>query len=102
LPRVKTTPMLRISYEPERAAGGGVLKLDGQVSGEWVEELRRAYDDRRPAVSAITIDLKDVTFIDRAGIAFFDEIYADVTLINCSLFAAEQLKPVIARHDAAV
>jgi len=91
--------MLRISYEPQRAAGGSVLKLEGQVSGRWVAELRRAYDDR-PAAGAMTIDLRDVTFIDRAGIAFFDEIYPDVTLINCSLFAAEQLKPVIARHDA--
>ena len=92
--------MLRISYESQRAAGGSVLKLEGQVSGRWVAELRRAYDDRRPAAGAMTIDLRDVTFIDRAGIAFFDEIYPDVTLINCSLFAAEQLKPVIARHDA--
>jgi hypothetical protein len=41
-----------------------------------------------------------VTFIDRAGIALFDEIYADVTVINCSLFAAEQLRTVRARHDA--
>jgi hypothetical protein len=41
-----------------------------------------------------------VTFIDRTGVAFLDEMYGHVTLADCSLFAAEQLKTVIERHEA--
>ena len=71
------------------------------LADRWVAELRRAYEERRlGSAGPLTLDLRDVTFIDRAGIALFDEIYADVTVINCSLFAAEQLRTVIARHDA--
>jgi anti-anti-sigma regulatory factor len=90
--------MLKISFAAA-SHGGSVLTLEGRVAGQWVEELRRAYEERR-RIRPLTIDLKDVTFIDRAGIAFFDEIYSNVTLVNCSLFAAEQLKPVTERHYA--
>ena len=90
--------MLKISFKGSR--NGGVLTLEGRVAGQWVEELRRACEEHRIGIHPLTIDLKDVTFIDRAGVAFFDEIYSNVTLVNCSLFAAEQLKPVTERHYA--
>ena len=92
--------MLKISYESHSSPTDVVLRLEGQVAGRWVAELRRVYDERRSGAAALTIDLKNVTFIDRESLALFDEIYPDVTLVNCSLFAAEQLKPVIERHDA--
>jgi len=76
------------------------LALDGQVSGRWVAELRRVFDAHPGAARPLTIDLRGVTFIDQAGVAFFDEVCGDVTLVNCSLFAAEQLKPVMERQDA--
>ncbi len=31
--------------------------------------------------------------------AFFGEVSSHMTLINCSLVAAEQLRPVLARQD---
>ena len=92
--------MLCITHQTESTVGGSILRLEGRIVGPWVDELRRAYM-ARPADSRcpLTIDLRDVTFIGPAGIAFFDEIYPSVTLINCSLFALEQLKAVIERHD---
>ena len=91
--------MLKISFLPSLGTGT-VLKLEGRIVGEWVAELRRVCQEHRDPASLLTLDLRDVTFIDRAGVAFFDEIYAHVTLVNCSLLAAEQLKPVTERHDA--
>lgn len=90
--------MLRITHDID--ATGAILRLEGRVSGPWVDELRRACLEqaatpRRP----LTIDLRDVTFIDTAGLALFDEIFPTVTLVNCSLFAVEQLKVVFERHD---
>ena len=45
------------------------------------------------------MDLRQVTFIDASGVAFFHEVGPAVSLVNCSLFAAEQLKDVMARHQ---
>jgi anti-anti-sigma regulatory factor len=90
--------MLKISVQSSSRATSTVLKLEGQVTGRWVGELRRACEEHRSTPHPLTLDLKDVTFIDRSGIALFDEISSRVTLINCSLFAAEQLRPVLERH----
>ena len=47
------------------------------------------------SMNPVTLDLTNVTFIDSAGIAFFGEVLTDVTLVNCSLFAAELLKDLM-------
>jgi anti-anti-sigma regulatory factor len=88
--------MLKISHDA--SSPGVVLRLEGQVAGRWVEELRRVYEDSHSTSAPVTLDLRDVTFIDRAGLAFFADLHPNVTLANCSLFAAEQLKPVIERQ----
>ena len=90
--------MLKISFQPGSSDAAAVLILEGQVAGQWVAELRRACDEHHGVARPLTIDLKDVTFIDRTGVSFFDDVFDHVTLVNCSLFAAEQLKPVIERH----
>jgi anti-anti-sigma regulatory factor len=91
--------MLKISYDSDSSLARQVLRLEGQIAGRWVAELRRVYDERRDNSHPLTIDLKDVTFIDRSGVAFFADVYPEVVLVNCSLFAAEQLKPVIERQE---
>jgi anti-anti-sigma regulatory factor len=93
--------MLKITHETPAALGRTVLRLEGQIGGQWVEELRRAFAEvRRGSPMPLIVDLKEVTFIDHAGLALLDEIYPDITLINCSLFAAEQLRPVTERRLA--
>ena len=91
--------MLRIT-EQSAADGSSALRLEGAVAGPWVKELRRAFRARwRRGGSPVVFDLEKVSFIDNAGIEFFAEVASEVGLINCSLFAAEQLKDVLARRQ---
>ena len=93
----RTDSMLKITRDQDaRPDGGTLFRLEGQIAGRWVDELRLACTGSR--VPPLTLDLKNVTFIDAAGIAFFDEVWTEITLVNCSLFAAEQLKDVMQRH----
>jgi hypothetical protein len=94
--------MLKITPHANPAARSATLVLEGQVAGPWVDELRGVYGEMRRSHgdASITFDLKDVTFIDADGLAFFQEAGPAVIVINCSLFAAEQLKDVLARHEA--
>ena len=95
----ESAAMLRITYDSDGTPPGAVLTLEGRIVGPWVIELRRAYLEHAGSKGPLTIDLKDVTFIDPDGVAFFDEVYPAVTLVNCSLFAVEQLRAVRERHD---
>jgi anti-anti-sigma regulatory factor len=91
--------MLRITHDIDATTTGAILRLEGRVVGPWVDELRRACLEQHAAPHRpLTIDLGAVTFVDSAGIALFDEIFPTVTLINCSLFAVEQLRAVLERH----
>lgn len=91
--------MLKITRDQHaRSDGGTLLRLEGQITGPWVDELRLAC--RGSHVRApIELDLRNVTFIDTAGLAFFDEVWTEITVVNCSLFAAEQLKDLTSRKQ---
>ena len=92
--------MLKITPPTDAAATPTTIVLEGQIAGRWVDELRAVLDEARAATrdAAVTLDLKDVTFIDASGLALFEEVGSAVAVINCSLFAAEQLREVIARQ----
>ena len=93
----RTREMLKITKDQNAQPDcGAVLRLEGQVAGRWVNELRLACSDRG-ITTPLTLDVKNVTFIDAAGVAFFDEVWTEITVINCSLFVAAQLKDVITR-----
>ena len=58
--------MLKITFKdtPE----GTKVKLEGKLSGPWVEELERSWTERSPlAPENVIIDLSDVTYIDPEG-----------------------------------
>jgi anti-anti-sigma factor len=92
--------MLRISPAETTDDDGGVrLRLEGEVSGPWVHELRRVcsetLDRNGHGAAPLVLDLADVHFIDPAGIGLFRELVTRrVWLTNCSVFVAEQLKEV--------
>jgi anti-anti-sigma regulatory factor len=72
---------------------GGVLVLAGAVAGPWVEELRRAVEAALARGAAVRLDLRDVTFVDHAGVTLLAGLAArDVTLRNGSPFVTELLK----------
>jgi len=90
--------VLQITQETSRDSV--TLRLAGRIAGQWVDELWRTYHDRRQnSRVALTMDLRNVTFIDAAGIDFFEDVADEVMLVNCSPFAAEQLKSVLARQE---
>jgi len=57
--------MLRISWDQESSPAK--LSLHGKVSGPWVEELKRVWDEVESKGSRVIVDLTEVTFIARDG-----------------------------------
>jgi anti-anti-sigma regulatory factor len=91
--------MLRITCTDSDDRDCVLLRLAGDVRGQWVDELRRACDEAVPASHRarrqLVLDLRDVLFIDARGVVLFHELTAQFAqFINCSPFVAEQLKEV--------
>ena len=79
--------------------GPTILRLEGQVTDAWVDELRRVCHetsgDHDGGLRPLVLDLTDVFFIDAEGVALFRELAVrHVTVTNGSLFVTEQLKEV--------
>jgi anti-anti-sigma regulatory factor len=77
------------------SSGNGVrLRVEGRLTGRWVEELRRACDLHALSDGIrLTLDLADVSFADAAGIELLKELkIRSVTLLRPSSLVAEQLK----------
>src|ERR1043166_6489873 len=69
------------------------LRLEGQVRGPWVEELRQSCIQILATGRGLTLDMTDVSFIDLDGVALFRSLSDhNLTLLHCSLFVGEQLK----------
>jgi anti-anti-sigma regulatory factor len=89
--------MLRIS----RATSEGhsepkLLRLEGQITGPWVEELRRVCAEtlgNNGGGGRLILDLAGVSFLDADGLALFRELAARrVSFTSSSAFITEQLK----------
>ena len=84
--------MLKISCM-ESMDNARTLRLDGQVIGPWVEELRSVCERLLTQGNQLTLDLAGVSFIDREGVSLLWTLAArQVELINRSRFVAEQLR----------
>ncbi len=84
--------MLRIS-NTESAENGAILRLEGQLSGPWIDELDHACADILTTGRTLTLDLGDVSLIDRPGLALLASLsYRAVALARCSAFHAEQIR----------
>jgi ABC-type transporter Mla MlaB component len=84
--------MLRIS-EMGQPGEGMALRLEGELIGPWVIEVRKACEPFLSNGGGLTLDLADVLLVDRAGIALLKEFKrVQVGLVNCSPFLTEQLK----------
>ena len=84
--------MLRISTI--EAAGETVtLRLDGQITGQWVKLLQRTCEAQLKKGARVTIDLKNVSFVDRDGIALLRSLTdRRVEILNALPFIAEQIR----------
>src|SRR5262245_28050360 len=74
--------MLRMTNLRETMPDGGVvwtLKQEGNIQGEWVTELRRAWRTVRLAAAgaSIRLVLADVQLVDAAGKVLLAEMHRD-------------------------
>ena len=83
--------MLRISgpFEDETMA---TLKVEGQIVGVWVDLLEREWLGATTDGSHVTIDLRDVSFVDAAGTLMLRSLArTGVRLVNPSPYVAALL-----------
>jgi hypothetical protein len=84
--------VLKISHDAS-LHGVVILRLEGQVKGPWVEKLRRLCDQCLATRNALALDLTEVSFLDRGGVALCRRLQdRHVALLHCSPFIVEQLK----------
>jgi len=83
--------MLRIERDTTQD-GIEALRLEGQLAGAWVDELRAACLAAIHRGATPRLDLGGVTFIDLEGMALLRDLWAHLVVTRSSLFAAEQLK----------
>jgi hypothetical protein len=69
------------------------LRLEGQVKGPWVEELRRACAQELATGRGLILEMTGVSFLDLDGVALCRSLSdRNVALLHCSPFVEEQLK----------
>lgn len=85
--------MLRVTVV-ESSRSAVTLRVEGRMTGSFVEELRRACDVHTISdVVQLSLDLADVSFADAAGIVLLKELHSrGVGFLRTSPFMAEQLK----------
>lgn len=84
--------MVRIS-EIELTGEAATLRLEGRVLKALVGEVKSACEEHLSKGYRLTLDLADLSFADREGIALLQELMErGVALTNCSPFLNEELK----------
>ena len=70
-----------------------ILQLDGSISGQWIELLRESAASVLAEGLVLTLDLKNICFIDCEGLALIKSLMGQgVRQLNAPLFVAEQLR----------
>ena len=86
--------MLRISRD-EATNGCVNLRLEGELTGPWVDETRRVCEASTASGHKLRLDLAGVTFVDRAGLKLLTGLQKiNAELENCSAFLKAQLHSV--------
>ncbi|MGC2402911.1 MAG: STAS domain-containing protein [Acidobacteriaceae bacterium] len=90
---ILATAMLRITVI-ETSEGAAVLRVEGRITGYYVEELRRACDARASLDKIrLSLELADVSFADLTGIELLKDLRRrGVGLVQTTPFMTEQLK----------
>ena len=84
--------MLKITKVTE-SKKGITLQLDGRVAGQWIELLRESAESVLEEGRRLTLDLKNICFIDCEGLALIKSLIGRrVRTVNAPLFVAEQLR----------
>ncbi len=77
------------------AKGSAVLKLEGKLSGPWVDELQNCWKEavaEGPHRKAIKIDMRGVSYVDPAGQNLLRLMEREgASLVECSDFIRQVL-----------
>jgi ABC-type transporter Mla MlaB component len=88
LPRNLTKPPQGIMAPPKLKS-----PLEGQIVGAWISELGGACERMLTAGRKVTLDLGDVSLIDRSGLTLLVSLSRRaVALVRCSPFQEAQLR----------
>lgn len=69
------------------------LQLHGQVKGRWVLLLGETCEAHLQKGLRVVVDLRNVSFADRDGIALFQSLQdRQVTILNALPFVSEQMR----------
>jgi ABC-type transporter Mla MlaB component len=83
--------MLKIS-EVKSARQTTTFRLEGQLVGPWVDELKQVCAPLMKNSCPVTLDLADVVFVDAAGVAALTRLSDQgAKLLNATPFVAAQL-----------
>jgi ABC-type transporter Mla MlaB component len=92
---VSGTAVLKITTT-EGAGERIALQLDGQVSGRWLELLQATCEAQLKKSTQVSIDLKNVSFADRDGVALLRSLQdRHVEILNAEPFIAEQIRTAV-------
>jgi len=81
--------MLRIERVVE--GSGTTVRATGRLTGPWVSVFEKVLSDYATD-ARVVIDLTDVSFVDRAGIALLRMLRSRTQVkLRCSAFVAEQI-----------
>ena len=70
-----------------------ILQLDGRVTGQWIELLRESAELAVAEGIPLTLDLRNICFIDCAGLAVIKNLIdRGVRHVNAPFFVAEQIR----------
>lgn len=84
--------MLRISRDNDNS-GLVTLRLEGEITGPWVDETSRLCEGIIANGQRLRIDLADVTFADRTGVKLLGNLRTRQAMLDrCSPFLSAQLQ----------
>jgi len=83
-PPNERVPMLRITIDKNCRAT--TLRVEGRLTGPWVDELERAWRAVTPDLrdNRIAVDLTDVTFVGEEGKRLLEAMYAEGARLKAS------------------
>jgi anti-anti-sigma regulatory factor len=87
--------MLRISIT-SIAKDTATLHLEGHIVGAWIAELHETCERMLSDGRQVTLDLGDVSFIERPGLDLLASLSCrSVAFVRCSRFQEEQLRRAV-------
>jgi anti-anti-sigma regulatory factor len=85
----------KITTETRPAGHGVTILLNGKFSEDALAELDSSISQARGSHQAVSIDLSEVTLVDRKAAQYFsDQASHDVQIVNCPIYLRRWIKQV--------